>query len=353
MKLVDIIIPVYKNAEETLSKALASIMFQSELDKVKVTVVDDASGELDTYTKLIEKFNALPGMDISLISVSENCGPGLCRQVGINATSLPYIMFVDSDDQLASKYSVQFLLAAIHHNPFHIVLSDFTEEIHHQQPLANGALQVYEHKKDMTWMFAKIYRRQSLIDKAVCFNPKKEASYANEDSGFNTLFRLLTPEENIGYVDFKTYIWSGRADSITRSNNREYSFNKGFIGFVENQIYALGRAMASPLLVKEKLTNQIMVTFLTCYKTVAECYCSPQHKADFLRQCVFHARKYYTAFSSYIIPMLTEGPKIMDVIMKLVPGHVAQQYTFFEFIRVIDPSIDVIEIRQKHLESIG
>ena len=99
IKIVDVIIPTYK-ARETLPKALDSLVAQTKKLFI-VTIIQDGDGE--DYSDIIEEYRRR-GLQLFLISLKENKGPGGARQAGIDANKMcDYLMFLDADDMLMPR----------------------------------------------------------------------------------------------------------------------------------------------------------------------------------------------------------------------------------------------------------
>ena len=223
--MIDLIIPAYK-AHDTIEYALASVATQLNVKDIRVTVVDDHCPK-GCYDYLIPRFNQM--VDIQLIRLDENCGPGVARQVGIDCTDRPYIMFLDSDDLLINVAGAKKLRAPLDNDPnVYMSAAAFYEET------PKGG--VIEHVNDMVWMIAKMYRRCYLEKYGIRFNKTRE----NEDTGFHTKMRAVAGNEELA-VFLKDFVgmWRYQPDSITRRNDCEYGFNKGFVGYIENKIDAL------------------------------------------------------------------------------------------------------------------
>ncbi len=220
--MVDIIIPAY-NAHETIEKTLFSILYQDNLDKINVLIVDDCSTR--NYKDIVSFFSNF--MNIKELTLTENKGPAVARQYGINNSQSEYIIFLDSDDILFDCNSVRTLLNKIEKGKYDIVISTFVEEI------KDGFI---EHNNDTIWLHGKIYRRSFLNNNKIEFNESR----ANEDNGFNQL--ILLSEPNIGHINEKTYIWCNNSKSITRKNDYEYRL-KGLEGYVYNINWAIEKAI--------------------------------------------------------------------------------------------------------------
>lgn len=228
VKQIDIIIPLY-NQKKELIRCLSSIALQSVVDLCEVTIIDDNSDE--DYQDVISFFQNI--FTISYIKISNNKGPGYVRQLGINITKNPFLIFIDSDDIFENSYSIEFLYGLIISNKQpSAVFSSFVEECSNNRKVV--------HSKDNTWLFGKMYSRDFLKRNKIEFLDSR----ANEDKGFNCQVILSSKKENeskIYYIDRITYCWKWNSNSITRKDN--FSYKKiDLFGFVENTLFALKKA---------------------------------------------------------------------------------------------------------------
>lgn len=227
-KILDVIIPAYK-AQDTITRALGSLLPQTVLDKVKVTIVNDADPTGD-YQDIIKSFS--PYMDIQEIKLEQNGGPGVARQYGIDNTDLPFFTCVDADDSFANAFSVARLLKELEEDPKIIMNVGSFAEDHNNGTFLN-------HPNDMIWMFGKVYRREFIKRYNIRFNETR----ANEDNGFNSTIRLLvSPNERVNFIEDIVYFWHYKEDSITRINNAEYSYNQSFPGYTINMVDSVKNA---------------------------------------------------------------------------------------------------------------
>lgn len=226
-KLIDIVIPAYK-AQDTIIRTLSSIAIQSVIDKLSVTIVNDADSI--GYGNFVEMFS--PFMNIKEITLEKNGGPGIARQYGIDNTTCPFFTCIDADDTFASPFVMELFIKSANDNPdYHTFVGTFIEQ--HEN------LQFIQHNQDMVWMFGKMYRRDFINKYKVRFNETR----ANEDNGFNTIIRLISSEqEKIMFMPDIVYYWHHKEDSITRINNCQYSYDASFVGYTDNMIYAIQHA---------------------------------------------------------------------------------------------------------------
>lgn len=227
---IDIIIPAYK-AQGTILRTLSSIACQSILPDLTVTIVNDCCPDGD-YRQFVDMFS--PYMNIREIKMPQNGGPGLARQFGIDSTEHEFFTCIDADDTFAGALALETMRAGIQLNPtIQCCVATFSQ--------LEENLTILPHPNDMVWMFGKIYRREFINKYNIRFNDTR----ANEDTGFNTLIRLLcsnNPNEIVHWIGENVYYWHEKTDSITRINNCQYSFDQSFCGWTDNMIYAIEEA---------------------------------------------------------------------------------------------------------------
>ena len=95
---ISIIIPVF-NAESTLGACVSSILAQTFRD-YEVILVDDGSSDrsADICHSLCREHSNFKALQIA------HSGPSAARNAGIDATTGQYITFIDSDDEVDSRY---------------------------------------------------------------------------------------------------------------------------------------------------------------------------------------------------------------------------------------------------------
>lgn len=90
--LVSVVVPVY-NSEKYLCECLDSVLSQNH-SNFELICVDD--GSTDASVDILRKYE---GRDARIrVLVQENQGPGVARNVGLDASKGKYIYFLDSDD---------------------------------------------------------------------------------------------------------------------------------------------------------------------------------------------------------------------------------------------------------------
>lgn len=242
--MIDVIIPAY-NAHNTIERTLASIACQDNVKQLRVYVVNDAS-DFD-YSNEIKFFKNF--MDIKEIKLTENGGPGVARQIGIDNSNSEYIVFIDSDDVFSNPYALTTLYNSIEETNADVVISSFYE-------IVDDGSKV-EHEEDTIWLHGKIYKRKFLAENNIRFNDTR----ANEDNGFNQL--IFLHDSHVEYIEDFTYIWMFNENSITRENNFKYKFD-GLIGYIYNITWALELAIKDNC-DYNKIASQVFSTLIAVY----------------------------------------------------------------------------------------
>lgn len=103
---VTVVIPAY-NAAAFLADALSSVAAQTR-PADEVIVVDDASTD-DTVAVAEQWLDRLP---LRILRLERNSGPGVARQVAVDAASAPYIANLDADDRWLPDHLVTVMALA-------------------------------------------------------------------------------------------------------------------------------------------------------------------------------------------------------------------------------------------------
>lgn len=253
MKDIAVIIPAYK-AHDTIGRLMGSIIQQTIADKLHIYIVNDNDGT--DYRYLVDDFGKY--VKITLIEADENKGPGIARQIGIDNSKEPFIVFADADDTFAGPFALQTLYKTITSDEHLVMISGvFIEE------LQNG--KYFAHNQDFLWMHGKIYRRSFLEKYNIHFNETR----ANEDMGFNYQIKIIeNPLEKIGYINEAIYYWHYYENSLVRKNNQEYAHTKSIEGTVVNLIALYDKFGKTGF--ADKVTELLTDAFIGQYYTFIE-----------------------------------------------------------------------------------
>ncbi len=206
--MIDVIIPVYNN-HDTIKKALLSIAMQTISDKIIVYIVDDASDV--SYENEINNFKDV--LNINLIKLEKNSGPGIARENGLENSSGKYILFLDSDDVFYDKYSIEKLFSSAKTTNSELVVGAIADERENN---------IYEYKNHNGCLHGKMYNREYIKKYNLHFNNTRNS----EDNGFNKLYIMGNPLTS--YVNDKVYLYRHNYDSLSSSINN-FEMLKWFI----------------------------------------------------------------------------------------------------------------------------
>lgn len=237
--MIDIIIPTYKN-KEGLIETLQSIDWSNK--QLHVTIVDDCSN-MD-YTLIQEQFPQIENW----IYLPQNIGPGCARQRGIDFTTNPYLIFIDTGDYFISKEIQSEIINTIKNDKISkMFMWHFTEDGKSHSNSVNNHLH------------GKVYKREFLQSYNITFSTS--SSYANEDIGFNRTCRMILKqlERNQSCVYLrnmkKIAIMWPRTDpnSLTLKDDGAFPYQKQNWGLAYNMIHTYN------ILKSIKIDNDIIV----------------------------------------------------------------------------------------------
>lgn len=236
--MVDVIIPAY-NAHKTIVKSLCSVAFQTYKDKIRVYIVDDCSNK--SYEEEIKIFEK--DLNITLLKMKKNSGPGNARQYGIDNSNSPYILFLDSDDFLYDCFAIENLLKNIKDND--MAIGQIMDE------KKDGKLFIYN---DSKWcLHGKMYKRSFLNKYNIRFNDSRKS----EDDSFNRLCMLAEPI--ISYVPNRVYLYRNNKASIINSVNDYWFYS--LKDYVDNMIW-LEKCAEERKFKKMRIAEEMLESYL-------------------------------------------------------------------------------------------
>ena len=272
--MIDIIIPTYNNPQG-LRNTLQSIPTQY-LDQLVVTVIDDGSST--PYTQVVTDFPFIN------FTVQENQGPGIARQIGIETTYEPYIMFIDTGDYFLQNVFPTILTTVAAFPTVNIFGWKFR---YGENKLSNHTA---------NHLHGRVYKRKFLDDHNIKFCFEKEASYSNEDIGFNYACRLVSQNyPNSFYFDDEPILMYNTNDSnsLTNKNNREFIYNTQNISFAQNAINAYNIAVKNnvpPDVLAVFVANNIQSLYYWYLRTVLD---RPQFTQNAFNGALYYYKHLY------------------------------------------------------------
>lgn len=201
---LDIIITRHNESESVIANLLDSIKSQRGIDfnLINVIIVDDKSN-YKLSSEFINKYN----FSIKLLNLPRNLGPSGARNVGIERSNAQYIMFCDSDDCFATNTAIYNIFQKLNSNSDIYVFGFLAEQIIQGHTIFSPML------NDGTFIHAKVYKRQYLIDNDIKFDQEFKV---HEDGYFNVLAKAQT--KKIEFFQDIIYTWCFNQNSITRKD---------------------------------------------------------------------------------------------------------------------------------------
>lgn len=273
---IDVIIPAFK-AHKTILKTLCSIVQQSILEDIDITIVNDGCPEGD-YHRFVDMFSEF--VTIKELSI-KNSGPAVARQYGIDHTEDEFIVFIDADDAFYGSRALELMRSRIQ------ISDNFQCCSTHFQEVLPTTSRIVIHQQDMIWLFGKIYRRSFLDEFDIRFIDSRAS---NQDTGFNELVKMYCNDDQhqLCFSDDCTYTWNYRESSITVNGDYQYIYDMAICGYIDNMIYVADHVKTHN---PDFSLDDWALYVLTCLYTKYNMVCS--QNPIFKDQCWYYIRKFY------------------------------------------------------------
>lgn len=308
MQDLSIIIPVYNN-KAGLTVSLLSISEMAQIVPnwtIKTIIIDDCSTQ-DNYDSCSQLFSSF--LDITLLRLPENSGPGKARQYGLEHANTEYIMFLDAGDILSFPSHFIQLMDLVMQRPDIKMFCGGREIVSNFHQIAYVGP---PHNK----IHGKIYRLDFLKNYNIHFISER---FYSEDIGFNIACRMicedLKQKTHVDQIlDFPKPIATELFDenSITRKDNGEFRFTENY-GLGYNLVHAMNIAIANN--VRPSIIEIYGYENLVCqYIFFHEAYVNQKYIEKNLEGCIH----FYTHFKR-IIPVFNESLLVKiynDIIQK-------------------------------------
>jgi glycosyltransferase involved in cell wall biosynthesis len=320
MKKITVVIPAY-NAHDTIEQTLYSVVNQSMAEQLQVIIVNDKSKK--GYEYIAKRFKKL--IDIDIINMEVNGGPGVARQRGLEVCQTPYITFIDADDIYLDGLFMDGVVRYLDEYPNCTNVNVmFLEELEKNK--------LIKHDNDVTWVFGKVYRVDFLRRNNIGFSKLR----ANEDMEFNLTIHLLQNEnEYTKFVnDKQCYLWRIKEDSITRVNDREYAYHTGLIGSIKAKMNVANLEKVSKLKLQEMLVSEIADLY---NKYISIIHDRP-NKRDWLESVFNVMVEFYHNYAKQIWVTLTSEEKAYLFNQRSLRNlqHIIPPITFNEFMAKLE-----------------
>jgi glycosyltransferase involved in cell wall biosynthesis len=226
---VSVIVPVY-NASQYIGRTLDSI-FNQDFDSFEVIVIDD--GSTDNSLEIINQ--KLSGTEIpNKVIHQENSGVSVARNVGIEASTGDYLVFIDADDYVSQNH-----LSSLYNGETDFSLTLYAkvegDKMTSLDTFSEDMISAYDFIKmelnmQMTFNFFQLMYRASIIkDNNVRFTP---GIVYGEDTEF--AHKALNYGDKIAINNNVTYYYVQHPDSAIKTTEyRRFGIVKIFEDIAE------------------------------------------------------------------------------------------------------------------------
>lgn len=219
--LITVAVAMFQS-EDTIEACLRSV-FDQHPESVEVVIVDDGSTDSSATKALAIDSEGIP---VRIISHESNQGLGPARNTAVKAAHGDYIVFLDSDDELLPG-SLEAIARVVEKSEADLLLTGSVERKRGKdRPMNSGPLlhtlagsgeywDVWSHPELFFWIpstWAKVYRREFLIDNDIVFPP---GYHQDIPSTVDALLMAKT----VSAVDYPCYLYirRGEGSSATQS----------------------------------------------------------------------------------------------------------------------------------------
>ena len=218
--LVSVVVPVY-NVREYLEECLDSILSQT-YESIEVIIVDD--GSTDGSSKVVDRYALKDGRIIAVHK--KNGGLSDARNAGIRVAKGDYVMFVDSDDYVDSRFVETALQNIREHGAdvacFRFTYVDDESEIKRSSVSVEQSYSEYSNVESIKDIFSlggtlkvnawnKIYKRSLFSDNSIVY----PVGRLYEDN--LTTYKLLYFAKKIVYFNESLLFYRQRPGSIMKN----------------------------------------------------------------------------------------------------------------------------------------
>ena len=222
MKKISIVIPIY-NVEQYLRECIDSVIKQT-YENLEIILVNDGSKDnsLNICKEYLDKDKRIRIID------QKNAGLSAARNVGLEASTGEYVMFIDSDDYMDLN-ACKVLYNAIEGTDYEFVSANFVFTDSNGKPwkkpkfsnkFKNKELTIKNYRESFYFINApvwnKIFKREYLIENNLRF----EVGLYAEDAIFTTLLYLKA--QKAYYIKDVVYYYRQRE---VKKGNLSISFN--------------------------------------------------------------------------------------------------------------------------------
>lgn len=301
----------------------------------KVIVINDCSIK-DSYEDIPVMFKEF--LDVTLLNLPENHGPGYARQVGLDSCVTKYVLFLDAGDVIS--FASHFILAmkTVEDHPNIAIFS--CGRIHY----VDEHEQTYENPNSDV-LHGKIYQLAFLRKYHIEFIKEHEYS---EDIGFNIMCRFVCMmlrehfNENVVLdIDVPVTIELNDNNSVTRKNDGEFYHTSG-CGYSANAIHAVKNALSNNIpmsIIEREFYTFLVWQYIFFVAPYEEDICLEQN----LKASVNLYKYYKQLFPIFKKDLLKEAYRGISLLLKDATGlyfmEKVPEFSIWDFINLLEEEI--------------
>ena len=219
---VSVIVPVF-NTEDFLKQCLDSLIGQT-YSNYEIICVDDCSS--DSSREILAEYRECFSDKINILLNERNIGQGRSRMRGLKLASGDYIMFVDSDDYVASDYIERFVSESADAS-FDLIVGGYTRDV-------DGSLSKHIPSNSVwsvvTYSVAccKMIRRSFIESHSIDFSNARKG----EDIYFNLSLYYWQPKYKV--IPYAGYFYRLNRASTTQTLGRNHNFDVMIFDMFDN-----------------------------------------------------------------------------------------------------------------------
>ena len=220
MPSVSVIIPVY-NVEKYLNQCVESVVNQT-YKNIEIILVDD--GSKDKSGALCDDWTVKDNR-IKVIH-KQNSGPAATRNMGTEAATGEWIMYLDSDDWYENDNLIETLLAFADEKGSDIVCFNYRRYFENSRTFSDVLCHAESENVSLAYLVdnkiftsspcLKLIKHSIITENNIYF----EEGVLSEDIEFNAKFLLAT--DKISFCEQCVYIYRARENSITTSISKKH-----------------------------------------------------------------------------------------------------------------------------------
>lgn len=243
--LISVVMPCY-NCRHSIKYTLDSLVRQTCKD-FQVLICDDKSTE--DFMDIVDEYNDKLNISYFKTSIFQQQGPSAARNLGIDNATTDWIVFLDSDDQLAN-------------DAIETYLNDIKQEwayIFYPFNVYNNLYEFVSTNNGFSCLHGNIYNRNFLNKYNIRFN---ESLFIDEDVDFNQKVGITIEINNLYYGtnnNYVPYYYVTTPNSLMHQS--AYFYEDSLYYFIKSRYYGVLELYKNNETLKDRLFTEMLEAF--------------------------------------------------------------------------------------------